>query len=43
MYVYEYDWSPDGWASPHRRARQWRQRWYIAQLYTLDAGVLGPS
>src|SRR5467141_798775 len=42
MYVYEYDWSPDGArfaviAAPGNGDN----KWYIAQLYTLNAGVLG--
>jgi dipeptidyl aminopeptidase/acylaminoacyl peptidase len=42
MYVYEYDWSPDSTrfaiiAAPGNGDNNW----YIAQLYTLDAGPLG--
>jgi dipeptidyl aminopeptidase/acylaminoacyl peptidase len=42
MYVYEYDWSPDSSrfaviAAPGNGDNNW----YIAQLYTLDAGPLG--
>ncbi|HYL86080.1 MAG TPA: S9 family peptidase [Candidatus Angelobacter sp.] len=42
MYVYEYDWSPDSsrfaiTAAPGNGD----SNWYIAQLYTLDAGPLG--
>jgi dipeptidyl aminopeptidase/acylaminoacyl peptidase len=42
MYVYEFDWSPDGarfavTAAPGNGD----DNWYIAQLYTLDAGPLG--
>src|SRR6266478_9035229 len=42
MYVYEYDWSPDSarfaLIAVHGNGDN---NWYIAQLYTLDAGVLG--
>ena len=42
MYIYEYDWSPDSsrfavTAAPGNGDNNW----YIAQLYTLDAGALG--
>jgi len=42
MYVYEYDWSPDGARFAVIAAHgNGDNNWYIAQLYTLDAGVLG--
>ena len=38
MYVYEYDWSPDGTRFVVTAARgNGDNNWYIAQLYTLDA------
>jgi len=42
MYVYEYDWSPDSARFAVIAAHgNGDNNWYIAQLYTLDAGVLG--
>jgi dipeptidyl aminopeptidase/acylaminoacyl peptidase len=42
MYVYEYDWSPDSARFALIAAHgNGDNNWYIAQLYTLDAGVLG--
>jgi dipeptidyl aminopeptidase/acylaminoacyl peptidase len=42
MYVYEYDWSPDGTRFALTAARgNGDDNWYIAQLYSLDAGLLG--
>jgi dipeptidyl aminopeptidase/acylaminoacyl peptidase len=42
MYVYEYDWSPDSARFAAIAAHgNGDNNWYIAQLYTLDAGVLG--
>jgi dipeptidyl aminopeptidase/acylaminoacyl peptidase len=42
MYVYEYDWSPDGTRFAVTAAHgNGDSNWYIAQLYTLDAGPLG--
>jgi len=42
MYVYEYDWSPDSVRFAVIAAHgNGDNNWYIAQLYTLDAGVLG--
>ncbi len=42
MYVYEYDWSPDSACFAVIAAHgNGDNNWYIAQLYTLDAGVLG--
>ena len=42
MYVYEYDWSPDSARFALIAAYgNGDNNWYIAQLYTLDAGVLG--
>jgi len=42
MYVYEYDWSPDSTRFALIAAHgNGDNNWYIAQLYTLDAGVLG--
>src|SRR5712692_301260 len=42
MYVYEYDWSPDGARFAVIAAHgNGDNNWYIAQLYTLDADVLG--
>ena len=42
MYVYEYDWSPDSARFAVIAANgNGDNNWYIAQLYTLDAGVLG--
>jgi dipeptidyl aminopeptidase/acylaminoacyl peptidase len=42
MYIYEYDWSPDGTRFAVTAARgNGDSNWYIAQLYTLDAGPLG--
>jgi len=42
MYVYEYDWSPDSARFAVVAAYgNGDNNWYIAQLYTLDAGVLG--
>jgi Tol biopolymer transport system component len=42
VYVYEYDWSPDGASFAIIAAHgNGDNNWYIAQLYTLDAGVLG--
>src|SRR6267378_2730905 len=38
-YIYEYDWSPDGTRFAVRGDDG--NNWYIAQLYTLDVGVLG--
>jgi dipeptidyl aminopeptidase/acylaminoacyl peptidase len=42
MYVYEFDWSPDGRrfaiTAVHGNGDN---NWYIAQLYSLDAGPLG--
>jgi len=42
MYVYEYDWSPDDARFAVIAAHgNGDNNWYIAQLYTLDADVLG--
>jgi dipeptidyl aminopeptidase/acylaminoacyl peptidase len=42
MYVYEYDWSPDSVHFAIIAAHgNGDNNWYIAQLYTLDAGPLG--
>jgi dipeptidyl aminopeptidase/acylaminoacyl peptidase len=42
IYVYEYDWSPDGTRFAVIAAHgNGDNNWYIAQLYMLDAGVLG--
>ena len=42
MYVYEYAWSPDSSRFAVIAARgNGDNNWYIAQLYTLDAGPLG--
>src|SRR6266436_1745670 len=42
MYVYEYDWSPDSARFALIAAHgNGDNNWYIAQLYTLDAGPLG--
>lgn len=42
MYVYEYDWSPDGTRFVVTAAHgNGDSNWYIAQLYTLDAGPFG--
>jgi dipeptidyl aminopeptidase/acylaminoacyl peptidase len=42
MYIYEYDWSPDGTRFAVTAAHgNGDSNWYIAQLYTLDAGPLG--
>jgi len=42
MHVYEYDWSPDGKHFVVTAAHgNGDNNWWIAQLYTLDAGVLG--
>ncbi len=42
MYVYEYDWSPDSVRFAVIAAHgNGDNNWYIAQLYTLNAGVLG--
>jgi len=42
MYVYEFDWSPDSSRFALLAARgNGDNNWYIAQLYTLDAGPLG--
>jgi dipeptidyl aminopeptidase/acylaminoacyl peptidase len=42
MYVYEFDWSPDGGRFAVTAAPgNGDDNWYIAQLYTLDAGPLG--
>jgi dipeptidyl aminopeptidase/acylaminoacyl peptidase len=42
MYVYEYDWSPDGTRFAAIAAHgNGDNNWYIASLYTLDAGPLG--
>jgi dipeptidyl aminopeptidase/acylaminoacyl peptidase len=42
MYVYEYDWSPDSSRFAVVAAHgNGDNNWYIAQLYTLDAGPLG--
>jgi len=42
MYVYEYDWSPDSQRFAITAARgNGDDNWYIAQLYSLDAGPLG--
>jgi dipeptidyl aminopeptidase/acylaminoacyl peptidase len=39
MYVYEYDWSPDGKRFVVTAAHgNGDNNWYIAQIYTLDAG-----
>jgi dipeptidyl aminopeptidase/acylaminoacyl peptidase len=39
MYVYEYDWSPDGRRFVTTAARgNGDNNWYLAQIYTLDAG-----
>jgi dipeptidyl aminopeptidase/acylaminoacyl peptidase len=42
MYVYEYDWSPDSARFAVIAAHgNGDNNWYIAELYTLDAGPLG--
>jgi dipeptidyl aminopeptidase/acylaminoacyl peptidase len=42
MYVYEYDWSPDSAQFAVIAAHgNGDNNWYIAQLFTLDAGPLG--
>jgi dipeptidyl aminopeptidase/acylaminoacyl peptidase len=42
MHVYEYDWSPDGRRFVVTAAHgNGDNNWWIAQLYTLDAGILG--
>ncbi|HEV1993436.1 MAG TPA: S9 family peptidase [Candidatus Acidoferrum sp.] len=42
MYVYEYDWSPDGTRFVLTAAHgNGDNNWWVAQLYTLDAGLLG--
>jgi len=42
MYVYEFDWSPDSARFALLAAHgNGDNNWYIAQLYTLDAGPLG--
>jgi dipeptidyl aminopeptidase/acylaminoacyl peptidase len=42
VYVYEYDWSPDSARFAVIAAHgNGDSNWYIAQLYTLDTGVLG--
>jgi len=42
MYVYEYDWSPDSTRFAVIAANgNGDNNWYIANLYTLDAGPLG--
>jgi dipeptidyl aminopeptidase/acylaminoacyl peptidase len=42
MHVYEYDWSPDSQRFAITAAHgNGDNNWWIAQLYTLDAGVLG--
>jgi len=42
MYVYEFDWSPDSSRFALLAAHgNGDNNWYIAQLYTLDAGPLG--
>jgi dipeptidyl aminopeptidase/acylaminoacyl peptidase len=42
MYIYEYDWSPDSWHFAVIAAQgNGDNNWYIANLYTLDAGPLG--
>lgn len=42
MYVYEYDWSPDSSRFAVTAAHgNGDDNWYIANLYTLDAGPLG--
>ncbi len=42
MYVYEYDWSPDSMRLAVIAAHgNGDNNWYIAGLYTLDAGLLG--
>ncbi|HSM86638.1 MAG TPA: S9 family peptidase [Candidatus Limnocylindrales bacterium] len=39
MYVYEYDWSPDGKRFVTTAARgNGDDNWYVAQIYTLEAG-----
>jgi dipeptidyl aminopeptidase/acylaminoacyl peptidase len=39
MYVYEYDWSPDGKRFVTTAANgNGDDNWYVAQIYTLDAG-----
>jgi dipeptidyl aminopeptidase/acylaminoacyl peptidase len=41
MYVYEYDWSPDSQRFALTAARgNGDNNWWIAQLYTLDSGLL---
>jgi dipeptidyl aminopeptidase/acylaminoacyl peptidase len=42
MYVYEYDWSPDGRRFVATAAHgNGDNNWYVAELYTLDAAVGG--
>jgi dipeptidyl aminopeptidase/acylaminoacyl peptidase len=42
MYIYEFDWSPDGARFAVTAAQgNGDDNWYIAQLYTLDAGSPG--
>ncbi|HUE56399.1 MAG TPA: S9 family peptidase [Candidatus Udaeobacter sp.] len=42
MYVYEYDWAPDGKGFAVTAAHgNGDDNWYIAQLYSLDAGPRG--
>jgi dipeptidyl aminopeptidase/acylaminoacyl peptidase len=42
VYVYEYDWAPDGTRFAVTAAHgNGDNNWWIAELYTLDAGVLG--
>jgi dipeptidyl aminopeptidase/acylaminoacyl peptidase len=43
MYIYEFDWSPDGARFAVTAAHgNGDDNWYIAQLYSLDAGPLAP-
>jgi dipeptidyl aminopeptidase/acylaminoacyl peptidase len=42
FYIYEYDWAPDGQRFAVTAAHgDGDDNWYIAQLYSLDAGPLG--
>ena len=43
MYIYEYDWSPDGKRFVVTAAQgNGDNNWWVAQLYTLEAAVSGP-